>query len=296
MRNACASFNEATLDCPIIYMPQLSRVSSRRKVCVSTLCASAALIVVVVLGISWMDAAMVTDMTNRAQMPSFTQPFGTDMLGRDMLQRTVAGLAQSVLIGLLAAGASACIALGLGLIAALGGCKADACVTWIIDLMMGIPHIVLLILISYALGKGFVGVVVGIALTHWPSLARVVRAEVLQIKQAPYVAMAQKLGVNPLKIAWKHIIPHVLPQFLVGAILLFPHAVLHEAAVTFLGFGLSPESAAIGIILSESMGYLSAGMWWLAVFPGVVLIGVVMMFDVVGQGLRKLIDPAHAQE
>lgn len=281
---------------PTIHAPRRRRVPTRRWVFVVSVAAFSLLAAVVVVGVVLASAATQTDIGARSLAPSLEHPFGTDRLGRDMLVRTVAGLAQSVLIGLVAAGASALIALALGTVAALGGRKADAAVTWLIDLMMGIPHIVLLILISYALGKGAFGVVVGIALTHWPGLARVVRAEVLQVKNAPYVALARKLGASRASVARRHVLPHVFPQFLVGTILLFPHAVLHEAAVTFLGFGLSPESAAIGIILSESMSYLSAGMWWLAVFPGLALIAVVMLFDAAGQGARRLTDPASAQE
>ena len=162
--------------------------------------------------------------------------------------------------------------------------------------MMGIPHIVLLILIAFALGKGFWGVTLGVALTHWPSLARVVRAEVLQCKESGFVAFAEKLGASPLQIAWRHMIPFVLPQFLVGLILLFPHAILHEAAITFLGFGLPPEQPAIGIILAESMKYLSAGMWWLAVCPGLLLVAVVLLIDRLGENLRRIVDPYSAQE
>lgn len=213
-----------------------------------------------------------------------------------MLLRTLAGLSTSVLVGLLAATVSSVIALVMGAVAALGGKKADAVVTWLIDLMMGIPHIVLLILISFALGKGFWGVAIGVAVTHWPSLTRVLRAEILQCKQSAFVAVARKLGQSPARIATRHMLPYVLPQFLVGLILLFPHAILHEAAVTFLGFGLPPEQPAIGVILSESMGYLSAGMWWLAVFPGLALIATVLLFDLAGSSLRKLVDPHSAQE
>ena len=162
--------------------------------------------------------------------------------------------------------------------------------------MMGIPHIVLLILISYALGKGFWGVTIGVALTHWPSLARILRAEILQCASSDFVAAAARLGAGRLAISARHMVPYVLPQFVVGLVLLFPHAILHEAAITFLGFGLPPEMPAIGIILSEAMGYLSAGLWWLAVFPGLALVVCVMLFDVVGTSLRKLVDPAYAQE
>ncbi len=111
-----------------------------------------------------------------------------------------------------------------------------------------------------------------------------------------YIKIAGKLGQSKIKIAAKHMVPHVFPQFLVGLILLFPHAILHEAAITFLGFGLPPEQPGIGIILSESMKYLSLGMWWLALFPGLALLGTVLLFDLAGGSLRKLIDPHSAQD
>lgn len=262
------------------------------------LCVGAAVVLalVVVVGALCQDAATATNFMEKNIAPCLEHPFGTDWMGRDMLLRTVAGLSTSILVGLIAACVSAVIALVLGTAAALGGKRVDAAITWLIDLMMGIPHIVLLILISFALGKGFWGVAVGVAVTHWPSLARVVRAEVLQCKQSHYVAVARKLGASPLQIAWKHVVPYVLPQFIVGLILLFPHAILHEAAITFLGFGLPPEMPAIGIILSEAMSYLSAGMWWLAVLPGMALVFVVLLFDLAGSSLRKLVDPHSSQE
>ena len=98
-----------------------------------------------------------------------------------------------------------------------------------------------------------------------------------------------------MRIAFTHVIPHVLPQYLVGLVLLFPHAVLHEASITFLGFGLSPEQPAIGVILSEAMGYLTSGAWWLAVFPGLALLAVVLMFDRAGALLRRMMSPEGVQ-
>ena len=110
------------------------------------------------------------------------------------------------------------------------------------------------------------------ALTHWPSLARVIRGEVMQLKESEYIQIAAKLGQSRLQIAWRHMVPHLFPQFVVGLILMFPHAILHEASITFLGFGLSSEQPAIGIILSESMRYLITGKWWLAMLPGLMLV------------------------
>lgn len=276
----------------------LPRNGGSTRVAALVLCIAACVIltVVVVSGIVLRDAATAVDFAQKNLAPSLQHPFGTDWMGRDMLARTLAGLSTSVVIGMVAAVVSSVIAVVLGAVAALGGPKADAVVNWLIDLMMGVPHIVLLVLISYALGKGFWGVAVGVAITHWPSLARVVRAEILQCRQAPYVQAARALGKSRASIALRHMVPFVFPQYLVGLILMFPHAILHEASITFLGFGLPPEQPAIGVILSESMTYLSAGMWWLAVFPGLALVAVVMVFDVAGSSLRTLVDPHRSQE
>ncbi len=280
----------------VLHLPARRRISSRRRALVLFVLAALACVGVVVAGRIAEPAALVTDFAQKNLPPSEAHPFGTDWMGRDMFVRTLAGLSTSVLLGLFAACVSSAIALVLGCVSALGGRRADAIVTWLIDLLMGVPHIVLLILVSYACGKGFWGVAIGIAVTHWPNLARVVRAEVLQCKEAAYVAVARRLGATRAQIAWRHVLPFVLPQFLVGLILLFPHAILHEAAVTFLGFGLSPDYPAIGIILSESMRYLSAGMWWLAVLPGAALVAVVFLFDLAGTSLRRLVDPHSAEE
>ncbi len=281
---------------PLLHAPKQRTVARRRGTALWFGCTCFLLIAVVVAGRLLEPAASVVDFSAQGQAPSWEHPFGTDWLGRDMLARTLAGLSISVLLGLVAATVSAFLALGLATASALGGRKVDAVVTWLVDLFIGIPHIVLLILISFALGKGFWGVVIGIALTHWPSLTRVLRAEILQCRESGFVAAAERLGVSPLMIAWRHLIPYLLPQFIVGLILLFPHAILHESAITFLGFGLPPEMPAIGVILSESMGYLSAGMWWLAVLPGCALVLVVMLFDGAGSSLRTMVDPARNQE
>ena len=242
------------------------------------------------------EAAMASDFSAKNLAPSLAHPFGTDWMGRDMLLRTLAGLSASMLVGLLAAVVSSVIALVLAAVAALGGSHADAAVSWVIDLIMGIPHIVLLILISYALGKGFWGVTVGLALTHWPSLARVLRAEILQCRSQPFMAVSAHLGVGRVRLVLSHVLPYVLPQLIVGLVLTFPHAILHEASLTFLGFGLSPDAPAIGVILSESMSYLSAGMWWLAAFPGLALVACVALFARLGDLVRRLIDARTVQE
>src|SRR5690625_2285038 len=203
--------------------------------------------------------------------PSIQHPFGTDWLGRDMFVRTIKGLTLSFWVGLLAAFASAIIALALSLLLLLSK-TLDNLVTGLIDLFLGLPHIVALILISFMLGGGLKGVIIAIALTHWPRLARLLRAEIMQLKNADYIAVSRNLGKSWFWIARNHVLPHLIPQLFIGFVLMFPHAILHEAAITFLGFGLSSEQPAIGVILSEAMNYLSSGMWWLALFPGLMLL------------------------
>lgn len=251
---------------------------------------------VTVSGILLNDTAMTTDFSRKDLAPSLSFLFGTDWMGRDMFARTLAGLSLSIRVGLLTAGISAGVALVLGVLSAVFGGWVDAVISWWIDLVMGIPHILLVILLSIACGRGFTGVVVGVALSHWTSLARVIRGEVFQLKNAPYLLVAEKLGVSRWKRVRLHLLPHLLPQFLTGLILLFPHAILHEASVTFLGFGLSSEQPAIGVILSESMRYLTTGKWWLALFPGASLVLVVVLFALLGERVRLLLDPGSVHE
>lgn len=254
------------------------------------------LVIIAAAGTLSSDAARATDFSRKNLLPCLSYPFGTDWMGRDMFARTLKGLSLSIIIGTLAAGVSAVIALILGICAATLGKRADSVITWVIDLIMGIPHLLLLILISVAAGRGLKGVVIGVALTHWTSLARLIRAEVMQLKESPYVKIAGKLGKSKWYVAVHHILPHLVPQFIVGLVLMFPHAILHEASVTFLGFGLTSEQPAIGIILSESMKYLVLGKWWLALFPGLALVFVVVLFYLLGENLRKLIDPNSVNE
>lgn len=287
---------DTTVQVSILAKARRKKFNQRKKTIAAFILSVFILLSVVVCGLLLSETAVTSDLADRYIAPCANHIFGTDQLGRDMFARTVKGLSTSILIGLAASVVSAVIAAVLGSASALLGKKVDAVVTWLVDLLMGLPHIVLLVLISYALGKGFWGVTIGVALTHWPSLTRVIRGEILQLKEANYVKIAAKMGQTPHQIAIKHMLPHVFPQFLVGLILLFPHAILHEAAITFLGFGLPPEAPAIGIILSESMQYLSIGMWWLAFFPGLALLGIVALFNLAGGCLRKLLDPHSAQE
>lgn len=270
---------------------------NRRKTMVCQVVFSLVLLTVIALvGSHCTEAARTTDFTRKNMYPCLNYPFGTDWMGRDMFARTLKGLSMSIIIGVFSAAISSVIAIVLGICSATLGKRVDSVITWVIDLIMGIPHMLLLILICVACGRGMKGVIIGVAFTHWTSLARLIRAEVMQLKESPYVRIAGKLGKSRLYIACHHMIPHLIPQFVVGLVLMFPHAILHEASITFLGFGLTSEQPAIGIILSESMKFLVLGKWWLALFPGLALVLVVVLFYMLGENLRKLVDPGSVHE
>ena len=271
-------------------------LNRRKKTILFAILIFAVLLGVYLSGAFLSDELIQADFSQKGLAPSLKHPFGTDMLGRDMLVRTIKGLSVSIVVGVVASSVSAVIALIVGVIAATGKSWLDHLMNWLIDLVMGIPHTVLLILISFACGRGLKGVLIGVAVTHWTGLARIIRSEVLQIRSQQYIEVSKKLGHSSWWITVHHILPHMVPQFLIGLIFMFPHAIMHESGLTFLGFGLSPEQPAIGIILSESMKYISAGMWWLAFFPGLMLVIIVLLFDRLGENLKKIIDPYSAHE
>lgn len=252
------------------------------------------LISIIIGGLLISSKGLTTNFEIRNLPPSIGHLFGTDWLGRDMFTRTLKGLTLSIGIGLLSAFISAIIALILGILSAMDNKLINNFIILLVDLFLSVPHLVTLILISFVVGGRAKGVIIGIAFTHWPSLTRLIRAEVLQLKSSDFVQISRRLGKSQWWIFLQHILPHLIPQIFIGFMLLFPHAVLHEAAITFLGFGLSPHKPAIGVILSESMKYLSTGMWWLAFFPGLSLLVVVRGFDALGDNLRILIDPHSA--
>ncbi|WP_199584780.1 ABC transporter permease [Blastococcus sp. TF02A-30] len=237
------------------------------------------------------DAAQTTDLADRNLGPSAEHWFGTDRLGRDMLARTLAGLRLSLVVGVAAAAVSAVVALLLASAAAVFGGVVDRAVGWLVDLFLALPHLVLLVLLAFALGGGTGAVVAAVALTHWPTLTRVLRGRAREVMSSDYVAVSRQLGRGRWWIARHHLAGHLTGHFVVGTVLLFPHAILHEAALSFLGLGVDPGQPSIGILLAESMRYLTAGAWWLAVLPGLCLLVVVKLVDAIGENTRALLDP-----
>jgi peptide/nickel transport system permease protein len=255
-----------------------------------------ALLAILCAGILVPEKKLATNLENSRINPSRVHILGTDWLGRDLLARIARGLVKSFFIGLVSALIGAGIAVGIGLVSALAGKTADRIVTFAIDMVLALPHIVLLILLAFAMGGGTSGVIIAVALTHWPSLCRIVRAEIIQLRESEFVKVSQKMGRTKKWIAVHHMFPHMASQVAIGVILLFPHAILHAASLAFLGFGLNPSDPSLGVLLREAMMHLSTGCWWIAVFPGLALLILVLIFDTIGKNLKKLLDPSTTQD
>ncbi|ETX11950.1 peptide ABC transporter permease [Roseivivax halodurans JCM 10272] len=239
------------------------------------------------------EGALSIDRAARALPPDPAHPIGTDMLGRDIAARTLAALAKSVQVGLLAAGASTLVAVVLGLAATFGR-AADHVVGVLTELALGLPHFVLLIMIAFAMGGGTTGVVVAVALTHWPRLSRIMRHEAQGIATSDYVAISRALGRSRLWVARHHLAPHLVPQIIAGFIVIFPHAILHEAGLSFIGLGIEPHLPSIGVMMSESLREIMAGHWWVAAAPGLGLMLIALAFERFGEALRQLSGPPGA--
>ncbi len=270
------------------------RFTKRFRALILLVCLGVFLGTILLCGLLMPESWYAPDFSQKSLAPSLEHFFGTDYLGHDMFCRSIRGLSISILIGVFGACVSGLIAIALGTLSAICGGLVDKVVLWLVDACMSIPHLVMLILISFALGGGARGVIVAVGITHWPSLTRLIRAEVLRIRTSRYVEASRSMGKRDVWIAFHHVVHFVMPLFFVGSILLFPHTILHESAMTFLGFGLSLDSPAIGAILSDSMKYISTGAWWLALFPGLMMVIIVLAVYALGDDIKSLINPHTA--
>jgi peptide/nickel transport system permease protein len=226
----------------------------------------------------------------RLRPPSATHWFGTNEVGQDVFSLVVAGTRISMLAGLAVVLIGAAIGLLVGLVAGYFGGWIDEALMRIADLIMTIPSLILAMAVAAALGQGLVNLIIAISLSWWPGFARLVRGEVLGKKEELFVQAARAAGASHARVIAIHVLPNIMSPVIVKMSLDMGFAILTVAALGFIGIGVRPPMPEWGTLLSTARGYLP-DYWWPAIFPGCAIFLAVFGFNLLGDGLRDVLDP-----
>jgi peptide/nickel transport system permease protein len=233
--------------------------------------------------------------------PSGAHPFGVDELGRDLLARVIYGAQVSLEVAFISTGIAVLIGVAIGTIAGYFGRWVDSLLSRLMDIVLAFPILLLAIGLAAAcsLGKGCLGglitpgqsvLIFVIALSSWPYIGRIIRGQVLSIRQKEFVEAARSLGASNVRIMTREILPNLVAPIIVYASLILPTNVLYEAALSFLGVGVQPPTASWGQMIADASGIFDTA-WWYMVFPGVALVLTVLAFNLVGDGLQDALNP-----
>ena len=217
-------------------------------------------------------------------------PLGTDQLGRDLLARVLYGTRVALFIGICCVLLTALVGGLLGLLAGFFEGWLGTVLMRVADVQLSFPFILLALTINAIVGLGLRNIIVSLSVAGWVVYARVVRGEVLSVKERDFVHAAQALGLGRARLLFRHVLPNVAPSIVIVASLQFAQFIVAEAAISFLGFGVQPPTPAWGSMLSESRDYLYVA-WWLAAFPGAALALTALGINLVGDWLRDVLDP-----
>ncbi|MDT0444655.1 MULTISPECIES: ABC transporter permease [unclassified Streptomyces] len=279
------------------HAPGTTRRGTRtaRVVVSAVLVSAAALAVLLVPPLFPLDQQAV-DLTAKLSAPGADHLFGTDEVGRDVLLRSVYGLRVSLLVGLVAALVASGIGLAVGCAAGALGGRTDRVVMRLVDTFTAVPHLLMGIFIVAMFRPGVWPVVASVGLTHWVSTARIVRAEVLSLRARPFVDAAISGGASRLRVAARHLVPAVLPQAGLAAVLMVPHAIWHESALSFLGLGIPAHEASLGTMINGARGSLVTGEWWPTLFPGLFIVIPTLAIAGLAGAWRERINPRRRSE
>lgn len=225
-----------------------------------------------------------------AKIATRTFVFGTDGYGRDVLSQIMIGSRVSLSVGFIAIIIALLIGITLGAIAAYYGRWIDNLIMWFINVVWSIPTVLLVIAITFALGKGFWQVFIAVGLTMWVDIARVVRGQVFSIKEKEYIEATHALGYSTFRTIFKHILPNITGAIIVVAASNFASAILLEAGLSFLGIGVQPPMPSWGSMVKENYGYILLDSAYLAFIPGIAIMIIVLAFMLLGNGIRDALD------
>ncbi len=231
------------------------------------------------------------DVYNVISAPSSAHLLGTDELGRDVLSRMIWGGRVSLAVGFVAVGISITIGIIIGALAGFYGKAVDAILMRLVDIMLCFPTLFLILAVIAIIGPGIWVIMVVIGITSWMDVSRLVRAEILTLKERDFVAAARAVGASDFRIIFRHILPNALSPVFVSATLGIAGAILLESGLSFLGLGVQPPDASWGNILTSGKDYITVGAWWLSFFPGIAILITVLSYNLVGEGLRDSLDP-----
>ena len=226
--------------------------------------------------------------------PSKLHPLGTDQLGRDVLSRMLYGARVSLAVGFVSVGIATLIGIVLGALAGYHGGTIDAMVMRLVDLMLVFPRLFLLLAVLAFIRPSIWTIMAVIGLTGWMSVARLVRAEFLSLKEREFVLWSQSIGASSYRTIWRHILPNAIGPVLVAMTLGIPAAILTESGLSFLGLGVQPPHATWGNILNEGKDAIEIG-WWLSAYPGLAILVTVLSYNLLGEGIRDALDPRLRQ-
>ena len=230
------------------------------------------------------------DVRKILEPPSKRHWLGTDQLGRDVLSRMLYGARVSLAVGFVSVGIAALIGVIVGAVAGYAGGGVDNAVMRLVDLMLVFPRFFLLLAVLAFLRPSIWTIMAVIGLTGWMSVARLVRAEFLALKEREFVLWSQSVGATAFRVVWRHILPNAMAPVLVAMTLGIPAAILTESGLSFLGLGVRPPYATWGNILNEGKDAIEIG-WWLSFYPGVAILITVLSYNLFGEGIRDALDP-----
>jgi peptide/nickel transport system permease protein len=249
-------------------------------------------VVIVAVTAQWIAPFGVNavDVPNALQPPSGANWFGTDELGRDVFSRVLVAVQASLRVAVVSVAFAAVVGVTIGVIAGYRGGWLDMVFMRVVDVMFAFPVLLLALAVVAILGPGMTTTILAIGIVYTPIFARVARASTLSVRVEPFVQVSRTMGTGHLYILVRHIVPNIAGPLIVQTSLSLAFAILSEAALSFLGLGIQPPQPSLGRMIFDSQGFVTLA-WWMAVFPGAAIFVTVLAFNLLGDGLRDVLDP-----